>query len=238
MNELSDNPDTLPTRRDPKGPCPRCGRVSNFICGTTDFLRRDSSGSMSHDVETLAVLQCHGCNQRTLVIESLEGGGGWHGVLWWPTPGLEHQQTPGVPQKVSDAYQEGIRFIAVRAPNAAVAMFRTVIAQIVEDKGSAAAKAEKDLYRRIEQMVTDRTLWEDFGDWAHHVRGTGNAGAHGEKYDPVTIEQATELQKFIGEIINFLYTQPARRAAAMPPTKATPQPAASQTGTPPGGGQA
>lgn len=85
MNELSDNPDTLPTRRDPKGPCPRCGRVSNFICGTTDFLRRDSSGSMSHDVETLAVLQCHGCNQRTLVIESLEGGGGWHGVLWWPT---------------------------------------------------------------------------------------------------------------------------------------------------------
>ena len=123
-------------------------------------------------------------------------------------------------------------------------MFRTVIAQIVADKGSAVAKAKRTLFERIEQMVQEKTLWDDFGDWAHHVRDTGNAGAHGEKFDPVTIDQATELQTFIREMLNFLYEQPARRAAARPATKKA-NPAAwadltpaGASGTPPGSGQA
>ena len=72
----------------------------------------------------------------------------------------------------------------------------------------------------------------------------GNAGAHGEKFDPVTIDQATELQTFIREMLNFLYEQPARRAAARPATKKANRPAcggstpAGASGTPPGSGQA
>lgn len=232
MNQPERNPDTLPTGHDPSGRCLRCGRVSNFNVTTTAALRERGSAQTGrrYSVEEVSVLECHGCNGRSVVVDSQEDSVGWHGLLWWPTPGLEHENAPGVPDKVAAAYLEGIRCIAVQAPNAAVAMFRTVVAQIVEDKGSEAAKAKTNLYQRIEQMVADRTLWEDFGEWAHHVRDTGNAGAHGEKFDPVTIEQATELQRFIGELINFLYTQPARRAAAMAPKKAGPQPPAQPLG--------
>jgi hypothetical protein len=42
-------------------------------------------------------------------------------------------------------------------------MFRTAIAQIVKDKGSPTAKAEKNLYRRIEQMANEGALFANFG---------------------------------------------------------------------------
>jgi hypothetical protein len=45
--------------------------------------------------------------------------------------------------------------------------------------------------------VQDESLFDDFGDWAQHVRDTGNAGAHGEEFDPVTMGRAMELQVFI-----------------------------------------
>lgn len=82
--------------------------------------------------------------------------------------------------------------------------------------------------------LTSLRSWEDFRDWAHHVRDTGNAGAHGERFDPVTIEQSKELETFIGEMINFLYPQPARRAAALTPTKPSSQtaPSSGPTDTP------
>jgi hypothetical protein len=126
-----------------------------------------------------------------------------------------------VPTGVAGAYDEGVRCVAVEAPHAAVAMFRTALAHIVEDKGSEEARAKKDLYQRIEQMVTDRTLWESFGEWATHIRQTGNAGAHPEKFEPVSMDQAVDLQKFLRELMNFLYLQPARLASAMPTARKT-----------------
>jgi Domain of unknown function (DUF4145) len=183
-------------------------------------------------IEQVTVLQCMGCKESSVVVEvEPVGKHGLSGVLWWPTEHLgELEKVAGVPNDIVEAYSEGVRCIAVQAPHGAVAMFRTAIAQIVEDKGSAAAKAEKDLFKRIEQMVQDKTLWDTFGDWAHHIRTTGNAGAHPEKFDPVTMDQATDLQRFVRELLNFLYEQPARLAAAKPPTKKASQPAAgSQT---------
>jgi hypothetical protein len=175
------NPDTLPNKGDPSGKCPRCGRVSNFAVIWSEVLRTGAIGRTSGAVEWATVLECHGCHEKSVVVDvvdSFEGSGGF------------------------------------------------------------------TLFDRIEQMVQEKTLWNDFGDWAHHVRDTGNAGAHGEKFDPVTMEQATDLQKFIRELINFLYEQPARLAAAMPATKKANTAAsggttpAGATGTPPGSGQA
>lgn len=220
---MTANPDTLPTVRDPSGRCPRCGRISNFtvvnitdleVVGTPEGIRR---------VQVVATIECMGCLERSVVIEDeINDQHGRQGVLWWPADHLvEIDENASVPDKIYEAYAEGIRCLSVQAPNAAVALFRTVIAQIVEDRGSPAAKGKNTLYDRIDQMVSDRTLWDDFGDWAHHIRQTGNAGAHGEKFDPVTMEQAQELQQFVRELINFLYEQPARRAAAKPATKAS-----------------
>ena len=100
-------------------------------------------------------------------------------------------------------------------------MFRTALAQIVQDKGSEEAKKQENLYRRIEQMVADKTLWDSFGEWASHIRKTGNAGAHQEQWEPVSMEQASDLQRFVRQLIEFLYVQPAQLAAARQPQKRT-----------------
>lgn len=219
------DPDTLPTQADKSGKCPRCGRVSNFDLVQTETLRKQLFGGKrleELDVERVSVLSCQGCFGKSVVVESRtkREDDSWYGVVWWPAVHLDDLKgATGVPSEIAATYSEGVRCVTIQAPNAAVAMFRTSLAQIIEEKASATAKAKNTLFSRIEQMVAEKTLWESFGEWAHHIRDTGNAGAHGEKFDPVTTEQAAELQRFIRELINFLYEQPARLAAAMPVTK-------------------
>jgi hypothetical protein len=169
------NPDTLPNKGDPSGKCPRCGRVSNFAVIRSEVLRNGAIGRTAGPVEWATVLECHGCHEKSVVVDvvdSFEGSGGFtsHGEMWWPTGHLDDlEQVSRVPRDIVTAYSEGVRCLAVQAPNAAVAMFRTVIAQIVENKGSAAAKAKRNLFDRIEQMVQEKTLWNDFGDWAQQA---------------------------------------------------------------------
>lgn len=231
---MATDPDALPTGANLRGKCPRCGVAANFrlvnheplrIVGTGRYVISGSTGGGSHAegraVEQLSVIECMGCDEKSVVIEAeINDQYGLKGVLWWPTENLgDLVQAAGVPPEVIDAYSEGIRCLSVHAPNAAAAMFRTVIAQIVQSKGSEAAAKKRTLYDAINQMDADKTMWPDFGDWAHYVRDVGNAGAHGEKYEPVSVEQAAQLRVFIRELINFLYVQPARRAAAKAATK-------------------
>lgn len=234
------NPDTLPTSGDPCGPCPRCGRTSNFnvvqswamatLHGRTPP-QPGGSRPVSRDVELVTVLQCQGCNRQSVVVEAeINDQYGLKPVMWWPSEHVANVRSFAtvVPSDVLEAYSEGLRCLAVDAPNAAAAMFRTTIAQIIQDKGSDAARNKlrtSTLNSAIIQMEADGTMWSEFGDWAHHIRHTGNAGAHGEAFEPLDMEQATELQAFIQQIIEFLYVQPARRAAARAATRrAAPQP--------------
>ena len=157
------NPDTLPNKSDPSGKCPRCGRVANFDVVRSEPLRNGSIGSAVGTIEWATVLDCHGCRGKSVVVDVVDSfhgtgeGFACHGVMWWPTDHLgDLEQVAGVPKDIVTAYSEGVRCLAVKAPNAAVAMFRTVIAQIVDDKGSAAAKAKGTLFERIEQMVQDK----------------------------------------------------------------------------------
>lgn len=216
--DVDRNPDTLPTSIDPSGTCPRCGRVAQFTHVHTQVLKRQISFAAAGAVERAVILECQGCRECTVVIEVYSRRSA-QGLHWWPMPGFDAPDGFGVPDDVATAYNEGSRCISVDAPNAAVAMFRTAIAHIVEEKGSEAARAEKDLFNRIKKMASDGALFANFGDWAHHIRMVGNAGAHGEKFDPITVDQASELQRFVSQLINFLYVQPARLAGAMAPTK-------------------
>lgn len=215
------DPDTLPTSTDPSGTCPRCGRVAQFTSVQTLVLKRQISFAANRAVERAVVLECQGCQECTVVIELYRSGSA-QGLHWWPMPGFDAPDVAGVPDDVANAYNEGSRCISVNAPNAAVAMFRTAIAHIVQEKGSDTAKAERDLYHRIDRMAKEGALFSGFGEWAHHVRNTGNAGAHGEKFEPISVHQASELQRFVSQLINFLYVQPAQLAAAMGPTKRSP----------------
>lgn len=252
MTQAGRNPDSLPTSGDPSGPCLQCGRTSNFtVVKTWPMLTLQSQAPpprggppVRRDVEVVTVLQCQGCERQSVVVEAEIGNQyGLKPVMFWPSDHLADLQqfAASIPQDVLEAYSEGSRCLAVESPNAAAAMFRTVLAQIIQDKGSTAAKAKRTLKEAITQMEQDGTMWSEFGDWANHIRDTGNAGAHGEAFDPLTMDQATDLRTFTREIINFLYVQPAMRAAARAATRrAAPQPGGGTAATGPatGSGQA
>lgn len=118
--------DVLPDSTSPYGPCPRCGRLSNFtvegrgpVTYTDQMVVGQSGRTERLFDEQVSILRCNGCGQNTVVEEEYLGGvrrrdGGnsglcqWRGVRWWPTIGMRRGD-PDVPQRVSDAISEGAR---------------------------------------------------------------------------------------------------------------------------------
>lgn len=161
------DPDTLPTHLDLTGPCPSCGRTSNFELTGVNWHVGDSYLAFH--------LTCRGCAQACIVIERYsenDEGTLYEPVHWWPVPGVG-QLDPEVNAKVAVAYDEGLRCLAVLAPRAAAVMFRAMLAFVVADKGSPAAKGKMGLANKLKQMATDGTLHPSLASWAETVRMLG-----------------------------------------------------------------
>ena len=253
MTQAGRNPDSLPTSGDPSGPCLQCGRTSNFtVVRTWPMPTLQSSAPpprggppVSRDVEVVTVLQCQGCERQSVVVEAEIGNQyGLKPVMFWPSDHLADLQqfAASIPQDVLEAYSEGSRCLAVESPNAAAAMFRTVLAQIIQDKGSTAAKAKRTLKEAITQMEQHGTMWSEFGDWANHIEHRERRGARrGIRSSDHGSSHRVRRTFHSREIINFLYVQPAMRAAARAATRrAAPQPGGGTAATGPatGSGQA
>ncbi len=230
--KLERKPDEeLPDSTSPYGPCPRCGRLSNFTAEDALPLTYDDAvyyvdqaGRQVLDAkDRVAVLPCQGCRAGIAVIEQRCTGGvpwrdgsprtgglvEWQGIHWWPAPGMVDND-PDVPEAVRSAIAEGTRSLSVRAPRAAVVMFRGSLAEIVSDRGSEQAKRERSLAKQLEQMGTDRVLEPTLADWAKEVRVLGNAGAHPNELEPVSMASAEDLARLINSIVEYLYRVPAR----------------------------
>jgi hypothetical protein len=171
-------------------------------------------------VERVSILECSYCRQGVVVVEEERVGGirgrrrgtiAWHGIHWWPTPGAGTLGSE-ISARVAASYEEGVRCLSANAPNGAVAMFRTALTYMVEDHGSAEAKAKGDLRDKIKHMVKDGGPLGALGDWATHVRLYGNAGAHPDKFGDVTSEEAHEVARMVHSMIELLYVLPANIA--------------------------
>jgi hypothetical protein len=232
------DPDRLPDSSDPSGPCPRCGRPSNFILRgrfpvtyrTDVYLAAPVDGDRRLADQQLVVMECAYCQQNIVVIEDelhdgergkKSGRVSWRGIHWWPSPGGGTLGSD-VPDSVSKAYDQGVRCLSASAPDGAAAMFRTALAYLVQDKGSEQAKSKRDLKDKVTQMARDGGLASSLVDWATHVRLYGNAAAHPDVYGEVTIEEAREIAALIKTFVEVMYTLPAtiasRQAARSAPT--------------------
>ena len=220
----TNDPDSLPDSTDPNGPCPRCGRIASFdLRGNAPLTYRTNvfePGGGRLPIQRASILECNGCRLGIVVVEDeyvggvRYGGSGtitWRGIHWWPTPGASSLGTE-VPAEVADAYGEGLRCLSAGAPNGAVAMFRTAMTWMVNDKGSAAAQSKGDLKDKVKQMVADGGLTAPVGSWVDHVRLYGNAGVHPDLFGDVTLDEAKDVAGLVATLIELLYVTPAKIA--------------------------
>jgi hypothetical protein len=205
-----DDPDSLPTPSDPTGPCPWCGRVSNFESQHNIPLAWRSGGSSGafsggFATHTLSTLKCFGCKRTTVVVTNQRGDG----IHWYPAPGmglLDRQ----VNKAVASAYDEGMRCLSIGADRAAAVMFRSALSLFVKDKGNEKAKGERHLKLALKHMKADHSLHPSLAEWADHLNQLGNEGAHPEDYDDVTAREAAELGAFVRHLIRHEYEMPAQ----------------------------
>lgn len=202
-----ENPDTLPTPRDPTGPCPWCGRVSNFQVkvGETLSWRHEEAIGMPVPSLSAAVVRCSGCKRGTIVVtDNLS-----RGVHWYPALGrgiLDREVDMGV----ASAFDEGMRCLSIGANRAAAVMFRSALHLFIKHKGGDEAKGERHLKSALKHMKADGDLHKSLWSWADHLNQLGNEGAHPEDYDDVTSAEAEGLGKFVRQLIAIEYEMPAR----------------------------
>jgi hypothetical protein len=121
---------------------------------------------------------------------------------------------PSVPANVAASYAEAVRCLSANAPHGAAALLRTALAYIVQDKGSAEAKAKGSLKDAVKEMIADAGLPAALSDWATHIREMGNAGANPDIFGQVSPEEARDLQRLVEQLIQVLYVLPASIAKA------------------------
>ncbi len=206
---VAENPDSLPTPGDATGPCPWCGRISNFEVEKSNmWLASEPVGGGFHGhvaTHQLGLLRCAGCKRATVVVTNNVG----EGVHWYPPPGmgvLDRQ----VNRAVASAYDEGMRCLSIGANRAAAVMFRSALHLFVKDKGDAKAQGERFLKPALRRMKESGDLHKSLWDWADHLNQLGNEGAHPEDYDEVTGKEADALGGFVRHLIAHEYELPAR----------------------------
>ena len=220
------NPDTLPDSSDPSGPCPRCGRTSNFQVGGIGTIR---TGQFPHiggqiTIERVMVVTCMGCGEGTAVVEATKDGQTFQGLHWWP-PGA-FDLDPAVPETIRSAYDEGMHCLGAQCPRAAAVMFRRVLEALVNDKGSATAQtaADKNLAQGLKVMADEHVLQPTLAEWATEIRLVGNVGAHLDPIKDVALDEARDLARLTRQLLEYVYELPARVARSRQARQAVPTP--------------
>jgi hypothetical protein len=201
--------------------CPRCGTVAAAF-NNTKALTVD-------DTTRVHVATCQACQEGTVVVEkgsvkspdvaggvpifSMDGP-----VFWWPTPNAAERIDPaaGVPEKARDAYAEGLRCLAVQAPNAAAGRFRSALAVLADDKGGDVVRAERTLTGKLKRLFEVNPLLVALGEHADTIKVIGDAGTHQEEWPSLSQEQAQLSGQLVRHLIEVLYEFPARMLRSRP----------------------
>jgi hypothetical protein len=89
-------------------------------------------------------------------------------------------------------------------------MFRGMLAEVVKDKGSDAAKKQPTLQKQLDALANEGMLHPSLVEWAAEIRLVGNAGAHPDPLDEVDLDEASHLAQLCRRLIDVVYETPAR----------------------------
>lgn len=208
----------LPDSNRPSGLCPRCGKQSSFAIAGSIPVTFDGGYVRNHDgssertlTDQASSLVCRHCGQAVVVIEeqwigdhrAAEGIGqggtvSWRGINWWPLP--ESELPSDVPEVIRGVFAEAAKCMYAGCPRASAVMARRALEAITVDKGEASGT----LATRLAALASRNVLQPDLAEWAKEVRLVGNAGAHFDPVSDVSKDDATQLLRFVRELLKYL----------------------------------
>jgi hypothetical protein len=115
---------------------------------------------------------------------------------------------PLLPIDLAPAVLEAEKCLSVGAPNACGVMCRRAIHVLCQDKGAAG----KDLHDQLKDLKDRNVITPDLWEWAEELRVVGKHGAHPE-WEDVSMDDADYAVRFLGEVLRYVYVNPAERAA-------------------------
>jgi hypothetical protein len=142
----------------------------------------------------------------------------YRGFHWWPLPQMSPSRD--TPKDISECFSEAASALYANCPRAAAVMARRTLEAVCADK----KETQGTLAQRLESLRASGVLLPTLADWAKEVRLIGNAGAHFDPIQTVTIEDAGQLAAFVTELLKYLYELPgelARRRGGKTPAPGT-----------------
>jgi hypothetical protein len=165
--------------------------------------------------DRVSSLQCRHCKQAVVVVEEewvgdlpkrqQQSGGriSYRGIHWWPLPQV--QTSADVPPQISSAFAEAATALAANCPRASTVMARRTLEAVTVDKGQTSGTLDE----RLAALASQGVLLPTLAEWSKEVRLVGNAGAHFDPIQSVSVDDARELATFVQELLRYLYELPA-----------------------------
>ena len=162
--------------------CPFCNHRSTFkqISVTT---KSPMEGSM-------VGLSCNHCDG--IISASIDQN------TIYPSPNLE--ALDGLPDKIDEYYNEGIRCLDANAPNGAATVFRKVIHAVCVYYDLSEPDDNDSFYDMIQTLADENIITESLRQSLLGVKDAGNDGAHINDNDP-NIDQARNMKEMIDAVL-------------------------------------
>ena len=151
------------------------------------------------------IYRCVNCAQDTYFFLLIFDGGKRLVQHQWPV--VSPSMDPSVSSDIRNPALEASKCLSVRAYNACGVMTRRAIHAICKDKKAKGS----DLFSQLKFLRDQHMITPDLWEWAEELRIVGRSGAHPE-WEEVTVDDAEYAVKFLGEIVRYLYINPAERA--------------------------
>jgi hypothetical protein len=153
------------------------------------------------------IMRCVGCSKDTYFLVRVDpANSSFETLHQYPLPMMAIDDR--LPENIRGAVLEAEKCLAIGAPNACGVMCRRAIHVLCADKNAVG----KDLHEQLRDLKDRHEITPDLWVWSEELRVVGKHGAHPE-WEDVTIEDADYAMRFLGEILRYVYVNPAERNA-------------------------
>jgi len=201
------------------GKCPHCS-VAAFFPQSVIYLEKPVSRDGNRwEQRAASICECSSCKQFILVvgIRTTPAGGSLDSTTQgvkapfslvgvFPIGKPNEAVDKSVPKGVAEDFKEAQRCYFIKANRATAIMCRRSLETSTADLGAQG----KNLRAKIDDLSSKGRITQVLRDFAHHLRATGNLGAHDPSVGAISRKDAADVLQFTQQYLDHIYVLPAK----------------------------